>query len=144
MKKDIDDSSNHVNTVALIADGQWHTITLVSSYSGGTGINYINLINGSFSIKDIYIGTGAYDTPALDRAGNGNNLSLTAVTPVNGKYGKEMSFNGSTSYAQASSPVIGATGTVAVRFKLNYMGFQVIASNSELSEISGFLEYAVS
>ena len=38
-------------------------------------------------------------------------------TPVNGKYGKEMSFNGSTSYAQASSPVIGTTGTVAIRFK---------------------------
>lgn len=71
----------------------------------------------TMSLDWVYIGTGAYDTPAKDRAGNGNSLALTAVTPVNGKYGKEMAFNGSTSYAQASSPVIGTTGTVTIRLK---------------------------
>ena len=78
--------------------------------------------NKTMWIESLYVGTGAYDTPALDRAGNGNNLTLKAVTPVNGKYGKEMSFNGSTSFAQASSPVIGTTGTIAVRFKRNVAG----------------------
>ena len=49
----------------------------------------------------------------------GNNLTATDITYVNGKHGKEMSFNGSTSYAQASSPVIGTTGTDS--FKINVL-----------------------
>jgi hypothetical protein len=68
-----------------------------------------------------YTGDGG-STTILDRAGNGNNLTATDITYVNGKYGKEMSFNGSTSYAQASSPVIGTTGTIALRFKRNTVG----------------------
>ena len=43
-----------------------------------------------------YTGDGGGAT-VKDRAGNGNNLTATDITYVNGKYGKEMSFNGSTS-----------------------------------------------
>lgn len=76
-----------------------------------------------------YTGDGGGAT-ILDRAGNGNNLAATNITYVNGKYGKEMSFDGSTSYAQASSPVIGTTGTVACRFKLNtHKQYNVIYAN---------------
>ncbi len=63
-----------------------------------------------------YTGDGGGAT-VKDRAGNGNDLTATDTTYVNGKYGKEMSFNGSTSYAQASSPVIGTTGTISIRLK---------------------------
>ena len=68
-----------------------------------------------------YTGDGGGAT-VKDRAGNGKNLTATAITYVNGKYGKEMSFNGSTSFAQESSSVIGTTGTVAVRFKVGAAG----------------------
>ena len=103
---------------------------IISGYDAGTYTTLRLLVNtvsleqtGELAKVDVvYIGTGAYDTPALDRAGNSNSLALTAVTPVNGKYGKEMSFNGSTSYARASSPVIGTTGTVAIRFKRGAVG----------------------
>jgi len=109
------------------------TITSVRIDTGGSP-------GQTFIISSIYIGTGAYTTPALDRAGNSNNLTLNAVTPVNGKYGKEMSFNGSTSYAQASSPVIGTTGTVAVRFKLNALGSsQIILDNRDGTGYNGIL-----
>jgi len=97
-------------------------------------VNFGQLTAKTCWLESLYIGTGAYDTPALDRAGNGNNLTLNAVTPVNGKYGKEMSFNGSTSFAQASSPVIGTTGTVAVRWKRNRIGTaETILSNQSAS-----------
>lgn len=86
----------------------------------------------------IYIGTGAYDTPALDRAGNGNDFTNTACTPVNGKYGKELAFNGTTSFLKASSPVIGTTGTIAVRFKSNQIAYySVFCSNANSSLING-------
>lgn len=73
-------------------------------------------------LDTIYIGTGAYDTPALDRSGNGNSLALTAVTPVNGKYGKEMSFNGFTSFGVDKSPIVGTSGTLIMRWKRNRVG----------------------
>jgi hypothetical protein len=83
-----------------------------------------------------YTGDGGGAT-IKDRAGNGNNLTATNITYVNGKHGKEMSFNGSTSYAQASSPVIGTTGTVAVRFKINYTAFGEIVSNTDANSYNG-------
>jgi len=88
----------------------------------------------------IYIGTGAYDTPAKDRSGNGNNLALTAVAPVNGKYGKEMAFNGVTSFAQASSPVIGTTGTIALRFKRGAVGVisDIVRNSIQANDRNGF------
>lgn len=119
--------STQVAIDSITLDGTWQ---ILKSYlpSGATNnLIYLRIDSVSGSIVDldvVYIGTGAYDTPALDRSGNGNNLSLTAVTPVNGKYGKEMSFNGSTSYAQASSPVIGTTGTIAIRFKRGSLGIE--------------------
>lgn len=96
---------------------------------------------GDLTYVDIvYVGSGLYDTPAKDRAGNGNSLTNTAVTPVNGKYGKEMSFNGTTSFLQASSPVIGTTGTVAVRFKRNTLvntTVSIILSNYKFQDATG-------
>lgn len=79
--------------------------------------------------ETIYVGTGAYDTPALDRAGNGNNLTLNAITPVNGKYGKAIKGNGSSAYAIASSPVIGATGTIAFYGTIPSADFMYIFDN---------------
>lgn len=118
-----------------ISDKQIHSMYIGAGATGLLGINVG--VTGSasgdvYEIDFIYIGTGAYDTPALDRSGNGNNLTLNAVTPVNGKYGKEMSFNGSTSYAQASSPVIGTGGTVSIRFKqINNTGLQFIFNSAD-------------
>ena len=91
-----------------------------------------------------YTGDGGGAT-VKDRAGNGNNLTATNITYVNGKYGKEMSFNGSTSYAQASSPVIGTTGTVAIRFKINStVTTEIIADTRNESGLYGVLIVVVS
>lgn len=89
-----------------------------------------------------YTGDGG-STSILDRAGNGNNLTATNITYVNGKYGKEMMFNGSTSFAQASSPVIGTSGTIAIRFKMNQLNkAQYLITNS--SNTYGFRLYTES
>lgn len=73
-------------------------------------------------LETIYIGTGAYDYQNKDRAGNGNSLTLNAVTPVNGKYCKEMSFNGFTSFGVDKSPIVGTSGTLIMRWKRNRVG----------------------
>jgi len=84
-----------------------------------------------------YTGDGGGAT-IKDRAGNGNNLTATAITYVNGKFCKEMSFNGSTGYAQASSPVIGTTGTIAIRFKLKATTAGDITTNTSDATLNGF------
>ena len=90
----------------------------------------IATVGDVYEIETLYIGTGAYDTPALDRAGNGNSLALTAVTPVNGKFYKEMSFNGVTSFGVDKSPVVGISGTLIMRWKRNRIGTaETIISN---------------
>ena len=110
-----------------ITAGLSHTATYYISPSATGVIAFVFILSNvgdTYEIEALYIGTGAYDTPAKDRAGNGNGLALTAVTPVDGKYGKEMSFNGSTSFAQAPSLVIGTGGTIAIRFKRGSLGIE--------------------
>ncbi len=128
----IKSGSSEIKTSSITTGTTVFDTTVLPTLSSSLVLLFNNATVGDvYEIETLYIGTGAYDTPALDRAGNGNNLTLNAVTPVNGKYGKEMSFNGSTSFAQASSPVIGTTGTVAVRFKRNSTGsLQRLFTNS--------------
>ena len=134
--------------IAIPNDGQWSQLFEGIATSGGSSIAiHIGEITSNdtaaFEIQFIYIGTGAYTSLVSDRSGRGNNLTNVAVTPVNGKYGRELSFNGKTSYLQASSPVIGATGTIAVRFKMNQLNkAQYLVTNS--SNTYGFRLYTES
>lgn len=87
-------------------------------------------------LESIYIGSGLFDTPVYDRAGN-YNLTNYGVLPVKGVRGQALSFNGAR-YLQADNPVIGTTGTIAFTIKRASIGTeQYIFSNSTMNA-SGF------
>jgi hypothetical protein len=110
-------------------------------FYSATALSFLHYSNScTYEIADIYIGSGLYDSLVKDRAGNGNDFTNTACTPVNTKWGKGLSFNGSTSFLQASSPVIGTTGTIAVRFKKGAAS-GTITSNANTVSINGFAFY---
>lgn len=130
----------NIKTVSVNAN-EWQTISgyVLSSATGTKLIVYKNSNTGTLDVDFVYIGSGLYDSKALDRSGNGNDLTLTAVTPVNGKFGEEMSFNGASSFARALNPVIGTTGTIAIRFKryASDSSMQRLVMNSESTTYTG-------
>ncbi|MFA5137307.1 MAG: phage tail domain-containing protein, partial [Patescibacteria group bacterium] len=81
--------------VIKISDYEWIVSDVVAS-SFGAPILLIYLTNTSVpvDIDDIYIGTGAYLTPALDESGNGNHLTNTGVVPGEEDGRKVLLFNG--------------------------------------------------
>jgi len=73
-----------------------------------------------FEISDFYIGNGVYSSPLHDKSGNviwTNN----GLLPVEGVRGKALVGKGS-QVAVAHSPVVGTTGTVAIKFSLSTAG----------------------
>lgn len=116
-------SSGTIKTSSIVLGLSVYDSIILPSLSANLVLNFeIATAGDVYEIESIYIGTGAYDTPALDRAGNGNSLTLNAVTPVNGKFYKEMSFNGVTSFGVDKSPVVGTSGTLIMRWKRNRVG----------------------
>lgn len=72
----------------------------------------------TMSVDTIYIGSGLYDTKVPDITGKVVVTDYGALPVVTDSGRKALSFNGA-QYLQADRPVIGTTGTIAVKFKRN-------------------------
>jgi len=79
-----------------------------SFFIGAGATGNLSIILGSagsaagdvYEIETIYIGTGAFTSNLLDKNGN-TDMLMSSVVPVNGKFGKALSFNGVTSYLRS-------------------------------------------
>lgn len=121
-------SANQYSIVDFIAPSNFTRIILY--YSGASTGN-------TLSIDTIYIGSGLYDTPVYDKACC-NRFTNYGALPVNGLRGKALQFSGA-QYLQADNPVIGTTGTVAIKFKCGVLGTTpVLVDNRDTSKSNGF------
>lgn len=96
----------------------WHYADV--GVSSGAFVVYCADASSVFEISDIYIGSGEYATPLHDKS---NNIRWKnyGLLPVDGVRGKGLLAQGA-QYAVADSPVIGTTGTLAIRFSRNSLG----------------------
>jgi len=113
----------------------WHTVSV--SMTSGTPICYG--INGVIEISSLYLGTGNYSSKVYDKSGNGNNFTNNNCLPVASPDGKGLLFNGATSFLQANNPVIGATGSILIKFKRDAIGTYRLIDNTQAGKTIGFI-----
>ena len=116
--------SNHTNTFTVPPDRAWYTIGLASSWSGGSGTVFLNIISATTLDFDwIYIGTG-YEQSVTDTSRNASKMFLQSAVPTVGKTGKGVDFGG-VGYGRVQLPSGSKAISIWFRIPSSYGGSSV-------------------
>jgi len=115
-------------------------------YIGAGATGELRIIPGSagsasgdvYEIEFIYIGTGLYDSLALDASGNGNHGTVYGATPVAGITGRALQFNGVNDYTLPASPGLSTDADFSIAAWINVASAHVWTGSHGIvfSEIS--------